>query len=67
MEHLYRRGDYTLYGLSNAITEMSQTVDDYGAFAAGRSGVQSPEYVENTVEAHECGKRGDRYSSIDTK
>ena len=29
MEHLYRRGDYTLYGLSNAITEMSQTVDDY--------------------------------------
>ena len=29
MDHLYRRGDYTLYGLSNAITEMSQTVDDY--------------------------------------
>lgn len=29
MEHLYQRRDYTLYGLSNAITEMSQKVDDY--------------------------------------
>lgn len=29
MENLYQRGDYTLYGLANAITESSQKVDDY--------------------------------------
>lgn len=29
MEKLYQRGDYTLYGLANAITESSQQVEDY--------------------------------------
>lgn len=29
LEHLYQGNDYTLYGFSNAITRMSQNVDDY--------------------------------------